>query len=68
MSTALILLRGRSRDSRWGWKDLIALRNEWRHRLRSRRELAALNDRELRDIGVTRNEARGEIDKPFWRA
>jgi len=69
MAATLILLRRWHRDSRWlGWKDLIALCNEWRDRLRSRRELAAMSERELRDIGLTRYDARHEARKPFWRA
>jgi len=46
----------------------MALIKEWRLRARGRRELAALSDRCLRDIGITRNDAAGEINKPFWRA
>ena len=69
MAATLILLRRWHRHSRWlGWKDLIALCNEWRDRLRSRRELAAMSERELRDIGLTRCDVGGEISKPFWRA
>ena len=41
---------------------------EWLHRIESRRDLAALSDRELRDIGITRVDALGEAEKPFWRA
>ena len=48
-----------------GLRGLIA---EWLHRIESRRDLAALSDRELRDIGVTRVDALGEAEKPFWRA
>jgi uncharacterized protein YjiS (DUF1127 family) len=48
--------------------DLVALYQEWRRRAQGRAELAALSDRELRDIGVTRYDARREIGKPFWRA
>lgn len=48
--------------------DLRILFNEWRRRARSRRELAALCDRCLRDIGVTRYDANREVRKPFWRA
>jgi uncharacterized protein YjiS (DUF1127 family) len=47
---------------------LGALINEWRRRARSRRELAMLCDRCLRDMGVTRYEANWEVRKPFWRA
>jgi len=36
-------------------------------RQRQRRDLAALDDDRLRDIGVSRAEARAEAAKPFWR-
>jgi uncharacterized protein YjiS (DUF1127 family) len=36
-------------------------------RARERQALARLSDRELRDIGVTRYEARHEANKPWWR-
>jgi uncharacterized protein YjiS (DUF1127 family) len=36
---------------------------EWR-----RRALAAMSDRSLRDIGLTRYDADWEASKPFWRA
>lgn len=48
--------------------EAIALVNEWRRRARGRRELAALCDRCLRDIGATRYDADLEARKPFWRA
>jgi uncharacterized protein YjiS (DUF1127 family) len=48
--------------------DLRTLLTEWRRRARGRRELAALCDRCLRDIGVTRYDANREVRKPFWRA
>jgi uncharacterized protein YjiS (DUF1127 family) len=38
----------------------------WLRRRRTRRALAALNDYELRDIGITRDDARRETGKPFW--
>ncbi len=34
---------------------------------RERAQLRALNDRELRDIGITRYDALHEAMKPFWR-
>ena len=52
---------------RW-LQGLGALLKEWRRRVHSRNELAALCDRCLRDIGVTRYEAHRETNKPFWRA
>lgn len=38
----------------------------WLDRARERRRLAQLTDRELRDIGLNRYEARQESRKPFW--
>jgi len=40
---------------------------EWRRRRRERSELARLDDRILRDIGITRGDVWDEINKPFWR-
>ncbi len=42
--------------------------NLWRGRARQRRRLLELDDRLLRDIGVTRSDALREADKPFWEA
>ena len=44
---------------------LSYLREAWR-RQRSRGELARLDERMLKDIGVTRTEALFEASKPFW--
>lgn len=41
---------------------------ERRRRSRDRRALAAMSDRSLRDIGLTRYDADWEASKPFWRA
>jgi len=35
---------------------------------RQRRDLAALDDKMLRDIGVTRSQAMQEATRPFWDA
>jgi uncharacterized protein YjiS (DUF1127 family) len=53
--------------SRQWLADLFTLVNEWRRRARGRRELAALCDRCLRDIGLTRYDALREVRKPFWQ-
>ena len=37
-------------------------------RARQRRDLAALSDHALQDIGLTRSDVDLEIGKPFWRA
>ncbi|MCG8427824.1 MAG: DUF1127 domain-containing protein [Chromatiales bacterium] len=39
----------------------------YRARVRQRRELAEMSDRLLEDIGISRAEALGEAEKPFWR-
>lgn len=39
----------------------------WYDRWLQRRALAELDDRMLRDIGVTRRQALRESRKPFWR-
>ena len=44
-----------------------ALIGEWRRRARSRRELLALDDHMLKDIGITRVDAQYEAAKSFWR-
>ena len=44
--------------------DTLAL---WAERRRQRRDLEALPDHLLSDIGVSRSDAASEADKPFWR-
>lgn len=39
----------------------------WLQKYRSRQLLATLDRRQLKDIGITREEALQEIRKPFWR-
>lgn len=41
---------------------------EWQRRAAARRHLAALSERELKDIGLSRLDAWREAGKPFWRA
>lgn len=40
----------------------------WHQRARARRELAHLDARTLRDIGVNVGNVEFEMNKPFWRA
>lgn len=42
--------------------------NTWYVRWQERRELAALDQRALDDIGLSRGDVLTEISKPFWRA
>jgi uncharacterized protein YjiS (DUF1127 family) len=46
---------------------LIATLREWRRRARGRAELARLDDRMLRDIGLTQADAEYLSSKSFWR-
>lgn len=40
----------------------------WRARASQRQGLAELDDKSLRDIGLTRSDVEREVRKPFWRA
>jgi uncharacterized protein YjiS (DUF1127 family) len=40
---------------------------EWHRRKKGRLKFARLDERMLRDIGLTRADADYEINKPFWR-
>jgi uncharacterized protein YjiS (DUF1127 family) len=40
----------------------------WFWRVRQRRELWQLSDEQLRDVGLTREMIRREVEKPFWMA
>ena len=40
---------------------------EWRRRSKDRAQLAALDDRMLTDIGISRAEAEFLANKPFWK-
>jgi uncharacterized protein YjiS (DUF1127 family) len=39
----------------------------WQRRIADRRSLETLDDRMLRDIGITRAEVHQEASKPFWK-
>jgi uncharacterized protein YjiS (DUF1127 family) len=45
----------------------VATLQLWRRRMRERDYLARMDDRLLKDIGLTRAEALRLSDKPFWR-
>lgn len=44
----------------------IALLHTWQERTQQRQMLAALDDRMLRDIGLSRADVTRECHKPFW--
>jgi uncharacterized protein YjiS (DUF1127 family) len=40
----------------------------WQERVSQRHTLARLDDRLLRDMGLTRSDVEHEVSKPFWQA
>ncbi len=46
--------------------DAVGLVRLWMERGRQRRSLANLDDRQLRDLGLTRADVRLECAKPIW--
>lgn len=65
------VMRGGWPPRRRGRDDLfhsaLALIRRWRERARQRRQLARLDTRLLRDLGITAADAERECNKPFWR-
>ncbi len=53
--------------SHWVFAGAREALHAWRQRSRERAELAALDDRMLQDIGLTRGDAEFLVNKPFWR-
>jgi uncharacterized protein YjiS (DUF1127 family) len=50
------------------WTQLKQTVAEWRRRVRSRSELANLDESDLQDSGISRSMAEFEASKPFWMA
>ena len=50
------------------WRSLIQTLRKWRSRTLSRRDIARLEDRDIRDLGLDPGQLRFEAQKPFWRA
>lgn len=50
-----------------GWLGLYALVRGWQRNLRTRRQLARLDARQLADAGISEAQRLQELDKPFWR-
>ena len=65
-----VALRSDLRFARWHQELLhvLAIVKLWRQRQAQRRQLTQLPDFMLKDIGITRVDARQEADKPFWQA
>lgn len=57
---------GRVRRS-GGMSGLLVHLSGWYDRVASRNQLVNLDDRMLRDIGLTRADVDQELSKPFWR-
>jgi uncharacterized protein YjiS (DUF1127 family) len=47
---------------------IVATLREWHHRRMARRELAGLDDRTLRDIGLDPGTVDYEVRQAFWRS
>jgi uncharacterized protein YjiS (DUF1127 family) len=46
---------------------VLATLRQWRRRAHDRTELARLDDRMLKDIGLSRGDAEFLSEKPFWQ-
>ena len=46
---------------------IVLLFRLWRRRAVERRELARLDARTLRDIGIARSQIEYDLNRPFWR-
>ena len=58
---------GPTRGRRW-IRRAVDMVLTWHGRARERRQLLELSDHMLRDIGISRADAIGEAERPFWRA
>ena len=59
-----VALRGIARRTR----TILSRLAEWQERSEQRKHLAGMNERMLKDIGISRADAAREANKPFWRA
>lgn len=48
-------------------KNFYMLIVRWHRNWTTRKHLAAISDYMLDDIGITGEQARAEVEKPFWR-
>jgi len=49
-------------------RGLLATFRQWRQRVRERRALAELSERELADFGASSADVYRELSTPFWRS
>lgn len=59
------LFAGGPADLAWSLLDTLL---DWQERASQRHALRQLDDRMLKDIGLTRADTEAEAAKPFWRA
>ena len=50
------------------WQFLRRSWRQWRLRARTRRDIARLDERTIRDLGLSPGQMMFEAQKPFWRA
>jgi uncharacterized protein YjiS (DUF1127 family) len=50
------------------WNFCLCRLQTWWLRMRSRREIARLDERTIADLGLSASQLRFEAQKPFWRA
>jgi len=67
-STIRLVVPVGAAQTRHFWYGLLVTFALWHHRARSRRHLAALDDRALDDVGLSRDARRIECAKRFWQA
>lgn len=48
------------------WLKLYATLLHWQRNLRTRRQLARLDARQLADAGISEAQRQAELSKPFW--
>jgi uncharacterized protein YjiS (DUF1127 family) len=67
-SPDIVYIEGMRRSLEIRAQAILAMLRIWRARMRSRRELAALSERELWDMGTCWSSIADEVSRPFWRA
>lgn len=48
-------------------QSVLAILSLWMQRYQQRKQLAQLDARLLRDVGLSHEQVRAEINKPFWK-